>query len=83
MTTRVRRRAEREPVVVVVADWAAYVEGADPDEVQLIALSAGLAHEWDQPASRWAFAASDALAVAAALRACGRRVRLASGGERP
>lgn len=79
MTANVRRRPEREPVDVVVDGTTAHVVGVDVDTVQLVALSAGIVHEWDRVASRWTFRAVDALTVGAALRASGRTVRLASG----
>lgn len=78
MNTRVRRRPSRKEATVVVTDVSAFVEGVDVDVVQLVALSAGLAHDWDRVASRWAFADSDALPLAAALRAANHTVCLAS-----
>lgn len=79
MIGRVRRRPDRQPCAVVVAGGTAYVVGVDPDELQLVALSAGLVHGWDRVRCRWEFRAADALPLAAALRAANRSVRLASG----
>lgn len=78
MTDRVHRRPERQPVTVVLASATAYVEGIEPDELQLLALSAGLPHRWDSTRTRWEFAAADLLPIAAALRTAGRAVRLAT-----
>lgn len=74
---QVRRRPDRESATVVVHGTVGYVEGVDPDVLQLVAMSAGIDLHWLE--ARWAFAAADALPVAAALRACGRAVRLSSG----
>lgn len=63
----------------MVDGTTAYVVGVEHDVVQLIALSAGLAHTWDGIAARWCFAAGDVLPLAAALRSTGRTVRLATG----
>lgn len=79
MIGRVRRRPDRQAVVVVVEGVSAYVLGVDPDELQVLALAAGLAHGWDSTRCRWTFRPEDALPLAAALRACGRSPRLASG----
>lgn len=78
MTAHARRRPERQPVTVRLAGATAFVEDVDPDELQVLALSAGLSHTWDSTRTRWEFAAADLLPIAAALRTAGRAVRLAT-----